>query len=155
MKHKCKSQATSISRTSTAMQKKVAISCSNDLCTVTGWLCSVLWQPLWKPVTASLDRPRHYSNCNTLPAALRCYSTFMHHSWHGLDINCVPARCDNGSHCKNPWFLACDYWAYLASKVHNNHCRNITKLEQNIREETAVTEVGVTWQVIQHLLSTV
>jgi len=56
---------------------------------------------------------------------------------------------------RTPDFLTCDYWAYLASKVHNNHCRNIAKLEQNIGVETAATEVGVIWQRIQHLLSTV
>jgi hypothetical protein len=48
---------------------------------------------------------------------------------------------------KTPDFLACDYWTYLTRKVHINHHRNITKLEQNISEETAATEVGVTWQV--------
>jgi hypothetical protein len=44
-------------------------------------------------------------------------------------------------------FSASDYFlcTNLSSKVHVKYLRHITKLEQNIREETAATEVGVTW----------
>jgi hypothetical protein len=81
----------------------------------------------------------------------------MRQSWNDMALTSIVFQQDviRAHTARTPDFLACDYWTYLTSKVHINHCRNITKLEQNIREETAATEVGVTWQVIQHLLSTV
>jgi len=64
----------------------------------------------------------------------------MHHSWNDMASTSTVFQQDviMARTVRTPDFLL-DYWTYLASKVHNNHCRNITKLEQNIREETAAT----------------